>query len=1748
MNRHLENPSTVLIVNDDQMALDLLKDLLEPEHYKVFTASSARHALEITATLRMDIIICDVVMPEMDGMELCRILKRDRRTAATPVLMVSAIRKEEAALLEGFAAGADDYVEIPFRHEELLVKVARLVERYRVERRYREIVEQAVDIIYTRDMSGRITSINEAGTRFFGRPAFELIGQPLSVLIGEEAAASDIAELQKIKTFEPIRFTSYLKNALGELRYLEGLVSLERDSQGASLGVRGVVRDVTDQQTTENALRESEGRYRVVAETASDAIMTIDESTKILFANPAAEKIFGYSVSELFGSSLNRLIPEYSSHLIQLGEADSSTAQRQAECKAVNVPGRHRDGHEVPLEISFGQVFTDGKRVFTAVVRDVTERQRAEAALQKQNEEYRILFESNPCPMYVCAEDSLQFLAVNRAAVNHYGYSHEEFLSMTAMDIRPAEDVPALRAHIGQHPETHYEAGVWKHRKKDGSIIDVDVNWQKLDFAGRAAYMVMANDITEQKRAEIAMRESEERYRELFQNANDIIYTIDLAGNFTSLNQTGERLTGYTQAEALCMNIAQVVVPEQLGFVRENLARKIESDDASSVYETEIITKAGRQLPLELSSRLIYQQGKPVGVQGIARDISARKGAEEALKDSEEKFRSIVETTNEWIWAIDLEGQHIYTNPAIEQILGYKTEEILGANVLEFVHPEDSDELAGLLQQSIEKKRGWNGLVLRWKHKHGGFRHLESNGLPVFDPQGTLIGYRGADRDITQRKLAEEALSQQAERAALTNRISQAVRRTLDVSEVFHTAVRELGVHLEVDRCSLFMKDEQAGRVTNAAEYHVSDVAPAGSDFDMPQVQGLNAAMEKHGVLAFDDVANDERIRQLNHGFLRLDVKSIMYVGVTVGNELLGAFALSTTRGVRHWSEADIEVAKAAADQTGIAIRQARLYQKAAATSMREALVNKLGVAIRASLSLTSVLDTATRELGQALSASRVEVRLYDATGDQSFAKGEYVASGCESVNDFDAKYDELLRNHFITSANPLVIRDTQQYAEGTPEFANCIRLRTACTGARSQIDYPLTVNDEFRGVISIHQTDSIRGWTEDEVALVESVASQLATGIAQAELFEMVARAKKEWESTFDAMSDGIFIFDQSGKLVRVNRAGAAMDRSRPESMLGHQCCDILRTSSDGAACIVEQALRQSESINLEIVPQHLDRPVLVTVEPVLDERGLTVGAVCTARDLSELRKVEAVARERQSLLKNIMESAQEAIYALDKEGNYKWCNHAMLEMTGYELDAIIGHHFLERTHEDDREMRAERFAEALLGRAQSFESRYIARDGSVRFASVNSAPIVVDGETTGVLGIAHDITEQKQERDRAARADKLRALGQLASGVAHDFNNSLAAILGRAQLILRRVEDEELIRSLGIIVTAAEDAAATVRRIQTFARKSVATELELLEVGGLLRDAIEITRTRWQNEARAEGSNVEVTLDAAEGLMTLGNASELREVFVNLIVNAVDAMPQGGSLTICCNRNGNRMRLRFADTGTGMKEDVRERVFEPFYTTKGVHGTGLGLAVSYGIIERHQGLISVESKLGRGTTFYIDLPYAEATEVVAEEIPVENHTPSLSVLVVDDEPFVRETLAEMLLDLDHRVVTVEGGREALQKVSSGDFDLVFTDLAMPEMDGWETARAIRKERPELPVVLVTGYGATAQPPSGELDLVAGIIGKPFDFDQVTGTIARVCKGRTGRLEDSATNFTLSQTAQEGYKADHDNGSLSQS
>lgn len=983
------------------------------------------------------------------------------------------------------------------------------------------------------------------------------------------------------------------------------------------------------------------------------------------------------------------------------------------------------------------------------------------------------------------------------------------------------------------------------------------------------------------------------------------------------------------------------------------------------------------------------------------------------------------------------------------------------------------------------------------------------------DRQSVLpaVAFARQTAQLVARQRDAEQLAAQAEREALVNRITRAVRQSLDAREVFSTAVGELGLHLGVDRCVLFMLDAGAGVARNAAEYTAPGVTPAGREYQIPLVAGLVEKVREHGVLAFEDAEHDPAIRHIYENVLRrLGTRSIMYVGIRVGDDVTGGFALSTTHETRRWRESDMALARAVADQTGIAIRQAGLYQRAEATSAREALVNRLGHAIRASLSLSEVLRTATHELGRALRASRVYLRPYDAERPaDSPALYEYLEDGCQSLGALNISYDEPVGRYLIETQRTLVVDDAETHDAGAAELNAHLRELARRNGSSSKIVCPLVVQGRFRGALCIHQTGGVRRWERDEVALVESVAAQLATGIAQAELFEMVERAKRTWEATFDAMSDGIFIFSNDRRLMRVNRAGAGLEAAAPHELPGRRCCDILR-GGRGEGCIVERATAEGRPVTLEYTPERLNRPLLVTAEPIF-EGAEQVGTVCTVRDLTELRRIEAVARERQVLLEHVLESARENICAVDTEGHIMWINSAGGAMNGYPKEELIGRHFTQLVDEVDREAALDRFQLSLAGEPQTVELRLATRGGQVRYVMSDSSPLVVDGRTTGVLSITRDVTEQRQERERAAQADKLRALGQLASGVAHDFNNALAAILGRAQLLRRATPDAEVARNLDIIQTAAEDAAATVRRIRSFAHQGAGEEFALLDVSELLRDAVEITRTRWENDARARGLNYDVRLDAACAFHTRGNASELREVFVNLIVNAIDAMPGGGRLSIRCRRSGPLLQLLFADTGAGMSEEVRARIFEPFFTTKGNYGTGLGLFVSYGIVERHRGHVAVESARGRGATFTVELPYVEAEpqthgrpEAAAARAPG-----ALSVLVVDDEEAVRSTLSEMVELLGHRVTAADGGPAALAALEGDEFDLVFSDLSMPGMDGWEVAREIRRRRPSARVVIVTGYGKEAARAGGAAAAAAdAVIGKPFDFQQIEEMLER--------------------------------------
>ncbi|HEX8189228.1 MAG TPA: ATP-binding protein [Pyrinomonadaceae bacterium] len=373
----------------------------------------------------------------------------------------------------------------------------------------------------------------------------------------------------------------------------------------------------------------------------------------------------------------------------------------------------------------------------------------------------------------------------------------------------------------------------------------------------------------------------------------------------------------------------------------------------------------------------------------------------------------------------------------------------------------------------------------------------------------------------------------------------------------------------------------------------------------------------------------------------------------------------------------------------------------------------------------------------------------------------------------------------------------------------------------------------------------------------------------------------------------------------------------------------------------------------------------------------------------------------------------------------------------------------------------------------------------------------------------------ERERMREHYAQMEKLSALGELASGVAHNFNNTLTGILARAQLMLDADDMKDVRRGLRIIIQTAEDGAKTVKRIQDFARQRRDQDFVRIDVDQLMLEVAEITRPRWKDHAEAANVHIKLVRQIGSNSVIMGDAGELREVLVNMVFNAVDAMPDGGTLTLSTQDGGDDVVLTVADTGTGMGEDVRSRIFDPFFTTKGKAGMGLGLSVSYGIIRRHEGRVEVESEVGRGTTFRMTFPVVgeSDTQRISDTGPLLAERPDggLRILVVDDEDYVRELLADILEREGCEVSLAGEGREALQLFDSAEYDAVFTDVGLPGMSGWEVARAVRERDGHVALAVITGWGDTVTPEEQSEAQADWIVPKPFTVERIAGLVGEI-------------------------------------
>jgi len=490
------------------------------------------------------------------------------------------------------------------------------------------------------------------------------------------------------------------------------------------------------------------------------------------------------------------------------------------------------------------------------------------------------------------------------------------------------------------------------------------------------------------------------------------------------------------------------------------------------------------------------------------------------------------------------------------------------------------------------------------------------------------------------------------------------------------------------------------------------------------------------------------------------------------------------------------------------------------------------------------------------------------------------------------------------------------------------------------------------------------------------------------------------------------------------------------------------------------------------------------------------------------KLTKANNALGKSEKKYRSIVDNALVGVYKSNMNGDMVYANHALSNMFGYVTpeEMMSGGILQIYKNKEDRDSLVTKLQAS--GCVDEFECECVKKDGS-------GVDIILTAtlEDNIISGMMINITSRKRMEKILIQSEKLRAMGVMAAGIAHDFNNVLAIINGYTQLLEGSCEgNEELLNGFRAINKAVEDGSETVRRLSEFTRMEKSTakhvSVNMVEV---VEQSINFSKPKWKDVAQASGATYEIDTEGLTSVRdVLGNPAELREIVINLINNAIDAMSGGGRITFRTWEKGHSIFMSMADNGCGMSKEVQSKIFDPFYTTKGVEGSGLGMSVSYGIVGKHGGSIDVISQVGKGTVFTIELPIA--TETIFPETPVEPvidiEAAKYHILVVDDVKEISDLLYVFLTRQGYNVDSVQSGDEAIKKLEKECYDLVICDLGMPQVSGWDVIKVADSLENKPKIGLITGWADMLDSLNKDDMGVDFIVSKPIKYKQLSTII----------------------------------------
>ncbi len=1569
----------------------------------------------------------------------------------------------------------------------------------------------------------------------------------------------------------------------GEERIVCEMGEVTFDESGNPMHFIGTVQDITERKCDEKALENSAKRERAMIENSLDVICAVDAEGKFVSVSPASLKIWGYSPEELIGQHFIEFVaPE------DVAKSNEAALKIMSGSEARDFENRYIHKNGSPVNIRWAAFWSEKDGLMFCVGRDITERKEAEAEMRLMKSAVDSIGEG------VVITDAQKpdnpIIYTNAAFEKVKGYKFEEVKGRNCRFLQGAETnsqtVDEIREALKQ--ETSFRGEILNYRKNgepfwnDLSISPVfDQSGHLTNFVG------VQQDISERKQAEEILRASEAKFKKLFDSSIIGITITRLDGSIVEANDVFLKIVGYSRSELLAGKLRwDEMTPPEILWQDERAKEQLLKFGSSIPREKEYIRKDGSRVPVMVGSTLLNDSENNIIAYVI--DISERKRAEDALRESEIWMRTILDTEPECVKILGFRGELLDMNPAgLAMIEADSLEQVRGLETVKLIVPEHRKAFAKTTKNVLAGST--ETLEFEIIGLKGTRRWLATHAVPMRDQAGEITSLLAVTRDITDHKLIEK------ERSLLTAQIEQQHERLNNIVANVPGVVWEAwgepdSATQKIDFVSDYVETLLGYTVEewiSTPNFWLSIVHPEDKEW-VAREAAENFHSGEGSTRQFRWIAKDGRIVWVESQTTVIRDETGQPTGWRgIDIDITERKRLEEERAAL-LAELDSEKARLQhifdnSPSYIFSLRGPDFVFEMANPAYYQLVGHRNLIGIPASEALPETQELAeikdqVYKTGEPFIGKEVPVKLQrqDGSGpEQHYLNFVYmplreaddsisgiISYGMDVTEQVLSRFkiqesEERYRFLFDNNPLPMWVFDLETLAFLSVNDAAVIHygyspeefLSMSVIDIRPLEDIPFFRENIAKDTPGNRTSGVLRHTKKDGTIIdVEVTTNQLIFNGKKAKLVlandvterKLADRKIRESEDRYrivaETANDIIITIDENSSILFVNSAVEKTLGYKPEELTGENLTIIVperhRATHRFAMNRYLQTGRKNIPWNgLEIQALHRDgseKEVEISFNEYRENNKRLFTSVI--RDITERKKAETALQQAEDKYRSLVESSPAVIYLAEPVPPYAPIYVSPnIAMFGYTIEEWLSRDdfWVSLIHPEDKDRVLHITENAMRqGLDTDLEYRITTRDGTIRWLQ-DRGRFVSDeqGNRTGWQGVMLDITETKVLEEQLRQSQKLESVGRLAGGIAHDFNNMLTAINGYSDLTLRRLEaDNPLRQNILEIKKAGERSAQLTHQLLAFSRQQVMKPV-VLNLNEVITDTIKLLE-------RLIGEDIKlvIALNPKTGLVNV-DPGQLSQIIVNLAVNARDAMPDGGKLTIetanvflkpqdakqkLDTLPGAYVMLSVCDTGQGIDDKIQEQIFEPYFTTKELgKGTGLGLATVYGIVKQSGGNIEFESELGGGTTFKVYLPRVagQSDAVELTDASAEFLAGTETILLVEDEELVRNMTRKMLETCGYTIIEARDGFEALKILDAEDCqpDLLMTDVVMPQMGGRELAEKINEKMPDMKILFTSGYTDDAVMRKGIIETNTNFIPKPFTFDDLSRKIRKI-------------------------------------